>query len=116
MMVLMEIYLLRHGIAESQAATDAERDLTAEGRKKVRQVMKVAADAGVSPALVLSSPYRRALTTARIAIDELGYKGDLVQSQALVPASAPRAGGGEIGFPRRTSRLPLVGSGPIVST
>ena len=82
----MEIYLLRHGIAESRAPSDAERDLTEEGRQKVREVTRMAARAGVSPALVLSSPYRRALETAKIA--GRGWRG---RARARHPPGQPSA-------------------------
>src|SRR5579884_3785801 len=88
----MEIYLLRHGIAEDPApgTTDADRALTAEGRKKLRTVMDAAFDAGVCPALVITSPLRRAVQTAEIAIDVLEYKGDLLRSRVLRPEAEPQ--------------------------
>jgi phosphohistidine phosphatase SixA len=49
----VEIYLLRHGIAED-GHPDADRALTAEGKEKLRKVLK-RSDAKVS--LILSSPY-----------------------------------------------------------
>jgi phosphohistidine phosphatase len=112
----MEIYLLRHGIAEAHAASDAERDLTHEGREKVRETMKLAARAGVKPALVLSSPLRRAVATARIAADVLGYKGDLLRTGALVPDADPRAAWEEIRAHRNEESLLLAGHEPLFST
>ncbi len=46
----MEIYILRHGIAEDGQAgqPDSERALTADGRKKLRTVLRVAASARAS--------------------------------------------------------------------
>ena len=40
----MEIYLLRHGIAEDQRAgmRDADRALTSEGKKRLKEVLQVA--------------------------------------------------------------------------
>src|SRR3974390_2239966 len=84
----MQIYLLRHGIAEPHAASDSERDLIEEGGQKLPQVLRVAAKAGVAPSLILSSPYKRALATAKIAAETLGYKGEIVRSQALLPDAA----------------------------
>ena len=42
MVIPMEIYLLRHGIAEDRSATgrDADRRLTEEGRAKLRRVLE----------------------------------------------------------------------------
>jgi phosphohistidine phosphatase len=112
----MEIYLLRHGIAEAHAASDAERDLTEEGREKVREVMKVAGRAGVAPALILSSPYRRAMATAKVAADVLGYKGEVVRSQALVPAAEVREAWEEIRVHRRVESVLVAGHEPLFSS
>ncbi len=83
----MELYLMRHGIAEEIApgGRDAERALTAEGQKKLKEVLRTAAKAGVAPALILTSPYRRARETAEIAARELGYAGEILETGALTP-------------------------------
>lgn len=88
----MEIYLLRHGIAEDQrpGMKDPERALTAEGKKKLREVLQVAKTAGVKPRTILTSPFRRALETAEIAADVFDYKDDLVLSTHLTPMSDVR--------------------------
>ena len=69
----MQIYLLRHGIAEnaSPGQPDSERALTAEGREKLRRVLKRARSAEVNPGAILSSPYKRALETAEVAAEAL---------------------------------------------
>ena len=73
----MELYIFRHGIAEDAVAgqSDADRALTDEGRKKTAEVVKTARRAGFEPSLIVSSPYLRAIQTARIAADEFGYRG-----------------------------------------
>jgi phosphohistidine phosphatase len=87
----VQIYLLRHGIAENAAPgrPDSERALTDEGREKLRRVLDRARAAGANPSLILSSPYRRAVETAQIAVDVLGYGGKVVKSRALVPEASP---------------------------
>jgi phosphohistidine phosphatase len=114
--VPMEIYLLRHGIAEAQAATDAERALTGEGKRKVHEVMNAALRAGVRPALVLSSPYRRAMETARIAAEILEYKGEIVRAQTLVPDADVHAVWEEIRVHRSEASILLVGHEPLFSS
>ena len=88
----MELYLLRHGIAEdrSQSGRDADRRLTEEGRDKLRRILERAHSAGVRPSLILSSPLRRALETAEIAAHALGYDGKIVRTPALAPDSSPQ--------------------------
>ncbi len=108
----MQIYLLRHGIADD-SIPDSERALTQEGRKKLRDVVKVAARSDVSPSLILSSPYRRALESARIAADELGYKGDILRTQALLPSAPPDDAWQEIRTHRDETAVLLVGHDPL---
>jgi len=85
---LLQIYLLRHGIADN-SSPDSERALTAEGREKLRRVLARARAADVAPSLILSSPYRRALETAEIAAEVLGYRGKVVKTRALLPDASP---------------------------
>ncbi len=86
----MEIYILRHGIAAGAAPTgnDADRALTAEGKEKLKRVLERARAAEVEVELILTSPLRRAIETARIAADMLDYGGEIVQTDALTPDSS----------------------------
>jgi phosphohistidine phosphatase len=88
----MEVYLLRHGIAEEDSPTgrDSDRQLTSDGRRKLKDVMKTVAAAGVLPDIIVSSPYLRALQTAEIAREILGYTEEVHRSDALVPESDPQ--------------------------
>jgi phosphohistidine phosphatase len=89
----MELYLLRHGIAHNvqPGSFDAARELTPEGRQKTAAVAKAARKSGVRPSLILTSPYVRAHQTAETAAEELGYKGQLLQVDSLVPHGTPQA-------------------------
>jgi len=111
----MEIYILRHGIAEDGGAgqPDSERALTPEGRKKLRNVLRTAAKAGVAPSLILTSPYRRALETAQLAAEVLAYKGELLRTRALEPGSDPRAVWEEIRVHKDEPALLLAGHEPL---
>jgi phosphohistidine phosphatase len=112
----MELYLLRHGIAEDRAATDADRQLTDEGRLKLHRVMKRAAAAGVEPSLILSSPYKRALETAEIAASELHYEGEILRTGALTPDSSPPSLWSEIRDHRDEPAILLAGHEPLFSS
>lgn len=113
----MEVYLFRHGIAEDAAAGhgDADRALTGEGRKKVAEVAKAARRAGADPSLIVSSPYVRALETARIAVEEFGYKGDLVATDVLVPHGFPEKVWSELREYRGEQAVLLAGHEPLLS-
>lgn len=114
----MELYLLRHGIAEDHAPTgrDADRRLTEDGRAKLRRVLERAHGAGVQPSLILTSPYRRALESAEIAAHELGYEGKLVRSSALTPDSSPEAVWSAVREHRSEEAILLAGHEPLFST
>jgi phosphohistidine phosphatase len=61
----MHLYVVRHGIAEeTNEAGDAARELTAEGRKKLKKSIRGLRELGVSFDRVLTSPWRRAVETA----------------------------------------------------
>jgi phosphohistidine phosphatase len=113
----MEIYLLRHAIAEDPAPgrPDSDRALTAEGRDKLRRVLKRARQAEVSPTLILSSPYRRALETAEIAVQALAYAGRLVHSRSLVPEASPHDLWAEIRSHRAENAILLASHEPLMS-
>jgi phosphohistidine phosphatase len=87
----LELYILRHGIAEDPrpGTRDAERALTAEGERKLKAVLKRAREAGVEPSRILSSPYRRALQTATIARVSLEVDEEIVPEGALTPDGSP---------------------------
>src|SRR5437762_5836957 len=87
----MEIYILRHGIAEEAhgGMRDAERALTAEGAKKLHDVLRRARAVDVQPSIIVTSPYRRARETAEVAAEVLVGGASLVESRALTPESSP---------------------------
>ena len=84
----MQLYLLRHGIAED-TTPDSERALTPEGRDKLRRVLTRARAADVDPSLILASPFRRAVETADIAVEVLCHHGKVVKTRALLPDASP---------------------------
>jgi phosphohistidine phosphatase len=89
----MQIYLLRHAIAEDPRAglRDPDRRITREGFDRLGRVLAVARRAGVAPSLIASSPYRRAVETARAAAKELRYGGEILAWRSLTPESSPEA-------------------------
>lgn len=114
----MEIYLLRHGIAEDAGPghPDSERALTSEGREKLRRVLKRARAGGVSPSLILSSPYKRAIQTAEEAAEVLAYKGKIRRTHALTPNSSPHEIWNEIRECRQETEILLASHEPLMSS
>ena len=98
----MELYLLRHGIAEERDApgvqSDAERRLTAEGRERCHEAAAGLDSLGVAFTQVWSSPLTRAQETAALVLpsqpaelrDELagGSVAGLLTELAKLPAES----------------------------
>lgn len=74
----MELYLLRHAIAVEREGLsplrDRERPLTREGIRRMRRIARGMAGLRISPDLMLTSPFLRALQTGEIVAAELGCK------------------------------------------
>jgi len=113
----MQIYLLRHGTAEGvpPGGSDADRKLTAEGRDEVRRVVWGARRTKIAPTLILSSPLARAVETAEIAAEVLGYSGNIVRTEALVPAASPQRVWNEIRSRQTEMQILLAGHEPLLS-
>ncbi len=94
---------------------DADRALTAEGKKKLRQLFKVALEAEARPTLILSSPYRRARQTADLASKQLEYGGEVLETSALTPDKRPAEVWEEVRVHRDEPRLLLVSHEPLIS-
>lgn len=113
----MQVYILRHGIAEENGpgGDDSARPLTNEGRKRLKEVMRVAEQADVLPSRIVTSPYVRAVQTAEVAIEALGYTEDLLRSESLVPDSTPQDVWEEVRAHQGVMQLMLVGHEPLLS-
>lgn len=65
--------------------------------------------------MILSSPYRRAVQTAEIAAEVLGYQGETLLTKALVPSSPPELVWDEIRIHKDSHQVMLVGHEPLFS-
>jgi len=83
----VRLWLLRHGQAEPQAASDAARELTAHGRQEVQQA--AAQLLGRPLTAIMASPYVRAQQTAELVRLELGFSGSVQTVSWLTPDSDP---------------------------
>jgi phosphohistidine phosphatase len=113
----MDLYILRHGIAEEKGARqrDSDRALTEEGRKKLAAVLRMAHKAGVKPTAILTSPYLRAKQTAEMAAEILRSEAKPVTTESLVPESSPQAVWNEVKSHRTEPSLLLAGHEPLLS-
>ena len=113
----MQVHLLRHGTAEdiTPAGSDAERRLTAVGRDEVRRAAECARRARVAPTLFMSSPYVRAVETAEIAAEVLGYGGSIVRTDLLIPPASPQRVWNEIRSRQDEMQILLAAHEPLLS-
>lgn len=81
----MKLYLLRHGDSEARAATDAQRQLTAEGRQEAHAVAVKFADRHIRLDRCISSPYLRAEQTADTFLAELPASPVVEYDAVLTP-------------------------------
>ena len=92
----MELLIIRHGLAGDKTAwakkgrPDAERPLTKEGRRKLKEAAPGLAKVFGKAELLASSPLVRALQTAELLRKALG-KPPLAQVVALSPEAEPKA-------------------------
>ena len=108
---MVDLVLLRHGIAEERIGgrDHPDRALTVRGQQRTAAVVRALAGRGMRVDLLLTSPYQRALQTARLAVDA-GLAGMLQIDPALQPGGDP--------FPllcRHEGSLCLVGHEPDLS-
>jgi phosphohistidine phosphatase len=89
----MELYLIRHGIAQQLGLkndfTDEKRALTSEGRDRMRDAARGLRKLGVQVDLLLTSPLVRAVETAEIVADALGFSNkEIIQTDRLAPGAS----------------------------
>ena len=85
----MKIYLMRHGEAAFNKANDDDRELTDDGRAKIRSNILLKKTELAAVQLFLSSPIRRARQTADLAAELLGYKETIQEVNWLIHESQP---------------------------
>jgi phosphohistidine phosphatase len=90
----MDLYLLRHGIAADLDAhgfaNDADRPLTPEGERKVKQIAEAMEAIELSFDLILSSPYLRARRTAELVAEHLKARKRLELCDCLTPGGSTK--------------------------
>jgi len=87
----MILYVVRHAWAghygDPEWPDDFQRPLTAAGRRRFAEVVRVLATRGVAPELVATSPLVRCHQTAEVLAEGLSPRPELVELDALAPGS-----------------------------
>jgi len=113
----MDLYIVRHGIAidreDPKCPPDPERYLTEEGVDKTKQVAKAIAALGITPDLLLSSPYVRAMQTSEIFANALKYsKQKIRRTDLLLPGAESSALFRELAKDKQASSVFVFGHAP----
>ncbi|HZS09764.1 MAG TPA: phosphohistidine phosphatase SixA [Blastocatellia bacterium] len=91
----MELYLLRHGIAadlgEGGVVRDADRPLTQEGWKKMREAAAGMRRLGLEFDYIFTSPYVRTRQTTEAVVEALEFDADKVITIDALAAGRPFA-------------------------
>jgi phosphohistidine phosphatase len=114
-MAMLELYLVRHGIAENRGEDwpdDSKRPLTNSGIAKLRKQARGLVALDVTFDQIISSPLVRTRQTADVLAEVLKGKPPIATTDALAPAGTPAAVIQEIGRHARKARLALVGHEP----
>jgi phosphohistidine phosphatase len=82
---MKRLLILRHAKSSwrNTELNDHERPLKKRGRRDAPRVGRYVAEAGLMPAIILSSDAKRARDTARLVIEAAGYDGTMEVEHAL---------------------------------
>ena len=90
----MNLFIFRHGLAVEHGSPgysdDASRPLTVEGKAKLRDIARAMEKLVLNFDVILSSPYRRALQTAKITAEKLDLEKKLAFSDELAPGGSAK--------------------------
>jgi phosphohistidine phosphatase len=114
-MATLELYLIRHGLAEERGEEypdDSKRPLTPDGITRLRKEARALDSIDVCFDQILSSPLVRAKQTAEVFTEVMKSKPPVAFSDALTPAGTPAAVIQELGRHMRKASVALVGHEP----
>ena len=109
----MNLFLLRHADANTQAATDDARQLSEKGIAQAEKVARFCEAHEVAPEIILTSPVRRAHETAKIVAAHL--RAELLLAPWLACGMPPARALDELRGHARFERVMLVGHEPDFS-
>ncbi len=114
-LVMKTLFLVRHAKSsrDDPSLPDRERPLDDRGRHDAPKMGKRLTNRGVKPDLLVSSPALRALTTAQLIADEIGYqRKDIVVDERLYASSPDDLLAVICALDDKLDRVMLVGHNP----
>jgi phosphohistidine phosphatase len=116
----MNIYILRHGLAEEPGSADypddADRPLTSDGARKLWKIADGMKALGLKFNLILSSPFARARQTAEIVAQAFNVREKLEFSDTLKPDGDQSALIEVLSHRNQVDNALLVGHEPYLSS
>jgi phosphohistidine phosphatase len=111
----VKIYLIRHAHAVDESSTlpDEHRYLSVKGRRVMKEVGAALLSNGVKFDAVVTSPLVRAVQTAEILAESVGFFGIVEALPPLRPGVPPRVVAAEL--PARGMAVAVVGHEPGIS-
>lgn len=112
---MQTLLLVRHAIAEDRGPAwpnDDERPLTKKGEDRLREIARRLEGMGETADLIVSSPLKRAIDTARILQKEWEPLSDISIIEALSPGHEPAATMAAVTAEAIRPRIALVGHEP----
>lgn len=111
----MRIYLVRHGdaVPEERAGSDRDRWLSERGRENARELARSLRAHAIEVDAILASPLPRAVQTAELIAQGLGFEGAIATRRCLEPSGAPGVAAAEIAA--AGARVLVVSHEPVIS-
>ncbi|MEO6784804.1 MAG: phosphohistidine phosphatase SixA [Chthoniobacteraceae bacterium] len=106
----MHLYILRHANADTEAATDAGRELSEKGREQAKKVAHFCTHHGITIDVIFSSSLIRAQQTAKPVAKELGV--EITTVRWLACGATPEGILRELSALKEVSSVMLVGHQP----
>lgn len=114
----MNLYIVRHAIAVAAGTPgyedDSQRPLTDKGRRKMKKIVQGLRQFGIELDTILSSPYVRALDTAKILANEFNMVDQIRFTDNLIPPGDFKDLINEIQEKYDVESLALVGHEPML--
>jgi phosphohistidine phosphatase len=114
---MIELYLIRHGVAEERGEAwpdDGKRPLTTKGMSKLRTAVRGLVRLGVSFDVVVSSPLVRTRQTAEIVAGGLEPHPHITLLESLAPGGSITAVLTDLEKFAKRGRIALVGHEPAI--
>ena len=111
----VELYLIRHGLAEARGDAwpdDTKRPLTNAGMTRLRRSTRGLERLGISFDVILTSPLVRTRQTAEVISEELESRPHVVDAESLAPCGTFQGVMAELEKHNRRTRIALVGHEP----